>query len=160
MNAIQANPLARYDHLAQQIRAAAGDSNAGVWSKVATDPLPGYDTAEIMLGSRVGGDPEEAKVVHVYDSRQVNGHEEFAVEAFVSFTDRGPMDRLFKKPGDAYLYHYTAQFVRGGSGNQLVDAALVNCDPTTGRVRESLEGRRAIDQVWKLEDRTGCHITA
>ena len=155
--------LHRYDDVCQALRSqtSARGPNGQLVSpgQVAVPPLDGYATGEIMLGSHIDTNPETVDVVHVWSSRTENGQEHFAIEAFVDYTDRGVLDRIFKKPGQPWLHHYVSEYVRGASGSQLVDVLLATCDPKTGELHEVLRGNDAIKAVWRLEEQTGKRIT-
>lgn len=150
------NILSRYNDVTAQVRAKGGVA----CGSLATQPVAGFTRGEIMLGSHVDDNPESVDVVHVLSTRQVNGEEHLVMEAFVSYTERGMMDRLLKKPGTPCLHHYVTEYVRGSSGSQLVDAVLATCDLNTGELRDLSRGNEAIEKVWRLEDQTGKRITS
>lgn len=156
--------LHRYQDVCQALRSQAPPSgNDGRYFSsggVGVAPLDGYATGEIMLGSAIDANPDTVDVVHVWSSRKDNGQERFAIEAFVDYTERGPLDRLFRKPGQTFLHHYVTEYVRGASGSQLVDVMMAKCDPKTGELQEVLRGDDAIRAAWRLEEHTGRRITS
>ena len=155
--------LHRYQDVCQALRSQTTPGAGGRHfssGQLAVAPLDGYAKGEIMLGSIIDTNPETVDVVHVWSSRQENGQEHFAIEAFVDYTDRGPLDRLFKKPGQSWLCHYVTEYVRGASGSQMVDVMMATCDPRTGELHEVLRGNDAVKAAWKLEEHTGTHVTS
>ncbi len=144
--------LRRFEEVSTAVRSHNGFAS----TNLPVAPAPGYDTAEIFLGSRVD---RAVDVLHVMSFKQEPDGEHILQETFLRRTERGLGDWIRRRPAAPVVYHLIQERVRGSSGSPIVDAVLAAYDPQSGALRSRATRGDAYDGVEKLEAETGERLT-
>jgi hypothetical protein len=153
-----ADVLARWRKASDRLAADGAhdpDGRVMACNNIPIDPVAGYATGEVFLGSRIEGSPKKTDFVRVMSFRPENGREHILDEAFVARTERTLMDRLHGRPGTRVLYHLVQEMTTGGP---LVDVALGVYDLSSGRPIAEKHQEAAYRAAHRLEDEEGLRL--